>query len=220
MQNVLVNEHVILLHGLARTSRSMAKLEAALRGAGYSVDNVDYPSRTAVVERLAEALFPVVLGSAAARSAEVIHFVTHSMGGILLRYYLEAEGIAKAGRAVMMAPPNQGSEVVDCLRRQRLFQIVNGPAGQQLGTDADSLPRRLGPVTIPCGVIAGSRTINWIQSLCMIPGRNDGKVSVESTRVEGMLDHIVLPVSHPLIMRNQRSISQTLHFLREGRFAR
>ena len=146
-----------------------------------------------------------------------VHFVTHSLGGILVRDYFSHHSDARLGRVVMLGPPNQGSEVVDHLKEWRMFQWLNGPVGAELGTDAASVPRKLGPVTFELGVIAGDRSINWINSL-MIPGPDDGKVSVEKSKVEGMKDHLVVHTAHPFIMRNREVIEATLRFLKNGRF--
>jgi hypothetical protein len=149
--------------------------------------------------------------------ASRIHFVTHSLGGILVREYLATHSLPALGRVVMLGPPNQGSEIVDRLGSWRLFAVINGPAGRQLGTGAHSVPNRLGPVTYPVGVIAGHHSINWINSW-LIPGPDDGKVSVARTVVAGMTDHLVLPCSHPFLMRDRTAIRQTIHFLGHGRF--
>ncbi|HEX9784728.1 MAG TPA: alpha/beta fold hydrolase [Opitutaceae bacterium] len=211
------SEHVILLHGLARRSGSMDRMATALRDAGYSVANTGYSSRTAPVHALAAATIAKALDVAEARRASCLHFVTHSMGGILVRDYLKHHRIERLGRVVMLAPPNAGSEVVDRLRSWSLFRWINGPAGQELGTDATSVPQRLGPVDFELGVIAGDRSINWINSL-MITGPDDGKVSVRSTQVDGMSDHVVIHTTHPFIMKNRTAIRQTLMFLRTGAF--
>jgi pimeloyl-ACP methyl ester carboxylesterase len=212
-------EEVILLHGLCRTSRSMAKMERALAGAGYQVRNVDYPSRTASIQRLADDAIGKAVGDCRRDGAVKIDFVTHSLGGILVRSYLARHTIPSLGRVVMLAPPNQGSEVVDRLGGLFLFKWINGPAGSELGTGANSTPNKLGPATFPAGVIAGDRSINWINSL-LIPGRDDGKVSVERTRLAGMSDHLVVHTAHPFIMRNREAIRQTIQFLRTGGFDR
>ncbi len=211
--------HVILLHGLCRTSRSMAPMATALRAAGYVVHNVDYPSRTAPVEELAESAVAPAVAACEAAGATRIHFVTHSLGGILVRQHLTTHRIPHLGRVVMLGPPNQGSEVVDRLRDWWLFRRLNGPAGAQLGTDPDSVPNRLGPVTYPVGVIAGDRSINWINRL-LIPGPDDGKVSVARTRVAGMSRHVVVRCAHPFLMRDRAAIRQTLCFLATGAFTR
>jgi hypothetical protein len=143
--------------------------------------------------------------------------VTHSLGGILLRAYTAKFEIAKLGRVVMLGPPNQGSEVVDRIGPWRLFKSINGPAGQELGTGPDSLPNRLGPVNFELGVIAGDRSINWINS-AMIDGPDDGKVSVERSKVAGMKEHAVFHVTHPMMMKNRAVIDATLRFLVTGSF--
>jgi pimeloyl-ACP methyl ester carboxylesterase len=148
----------------------------------------------------------------------VIHFVTHSMGGILVRYYLARHTVPELGRVVMLAPPNQGSEVVDRFSKMPGYETVNGPAGYQLGTAPDSVPNSLGPVTYPVGVIAGTESVNLLLSSAL-PDPDDGKVSVERTRVEGMADFITVEASHPFIMRDDEAIRQALFFLQVGHFA-
>lgn len=211
-------DHVILLHGLARTDSSMETLARSLRDAGYVVHNVDYPSRSAGIEPLAERFIAPALTAARQAGATRIHFVTHSMGGILVRAYLARHTVPELGRVVMLGPPNQGSEVVDRIGSWWIFGAINGPAGRELGTGPGSAPNRLGPVTYPVGVIAGRRSINGINSL-MIPGPDDGKVSVEHTKVAGMADHIVVAATHPYLMKNPEAIRQVLQFLANGRFA-
>ncbi|PTY04303.1 alpha/beta hydrolase [Opitutaceae bacterium EW11] len=211
------SEGVILLHGLARTAGSMTKLEAELRAAGYVVLNVDYPSREARIEDLSERVISKAIVAPELCDCETVHFVTHSMGGILVRAYMERHSFPQLGRVVMLGPPNQGSEVVDRLRTWSLFRRINGPAGQELGTDMQSVPNRLGPVRFELGVIAGDRSINWINSL-MIKGADDGKVSVQKTKVKGMKEHLVLHVMHPTMMRDRRVINAVLQFLKTGSF--
>lgn len=211
------NECVILLHGLARTSRSMTKMEKALAREGYKVVNVDYPSRKFEIEKLTNDIIPEALLKCQASVPKKIHFVTHSMGGILVRNYLSANKIENLGRVVMLSPPNQGSEVVDKLGNLSAFIWLNGPAGQQLGTSKDSIPFKLGKVEFDLGVITGNKSINLILSL-LIPGDDDGKVAIENAKVKGMSDFLVLPHSHPFIMKSDNVIHQTKYFLQYGRF--
>lgn len=213
------NEHVILLHGLCRTRRSMNSMESTLTKAGYQVANVGYPSRSASIAELSEQAIGNAVADCRQRGATTMHFVTHSMGGILVRSYLSRHAMPDLGRVVMLAPPNQGSEVVDRLGRWRLFATVNGPAGRELGTDDASTPNRLGPFHGSLGIIAGRRSWNWLNS-CIIPGADDGKVSVTRTKLAGMTDHLVIAASHPFIASNRGAREQTLHFLRHGKFAR
>lgn len=208
---------VVLLHGLALTSRSMEPMDVSLRKEGYRVANIDYPSRGYPVEELSLRAIDAGLEECALESDERIHFVTHSMGGILVRYYLTKQTIDKLGRVVMLAPPNGGSEVVDKLKDVPGFRLVNGPAGVQLGTGAEDIPAKLGRVTYPVGVIAGTRTVNPILSQ-YLPNPDDGKVSIESAKVEGMTDFIAIQATHPFIMRNKSAIAQTIKFLRSGAF--
>lgn len=209
---------VILLHGLARTSGAMEALESSLNAENYNVINVDYPSREKTIEVLAPAAITEGLNYCVGTQSDVVHFVTHSMGGILVRYYLRNFAIENLGRVVMIAPPNKGSEVVDNLANVPGFALVNGPAGLQLGTDENSLPANLGPVNYPVGVIAGNKTFNPILSQ-FLPNPDDGKVSVESTKVEGMADFVVVNVSHPFIMQDETVIKHSLMFLRTGSFS-
>ena len=208
-------ECVILLHGLARSAKSMRAMEQQINAAGYRVVNVDYPSRSATVEVLAATYLPQAI--AACEPAATIHFVTHSMGGILLRYWLSIDTVPGLGRVVMLGPPNHGSELVDKLQGVPGYSWLNGPAGYQLGTTPESLPQTLGAATFELGIIAGSFSFNPVYS-SMIPGDDDGKVSVTSAKLAGMQDFVVLKRSHSWMMRADDVIYQTLYFLRHGLF--
>lgn len=214
----VTDETVILLHGLGRTRWSFWRMERALRRDGYRVVNVTYPSREKSVEDLArDCLAPLV---AAEAKAGKLHFVTHSMGGILLRCHLRDHPVPNLGRVVMLAPPNAGSELADALKPTWLYRTVNGPAGQQLGTDG--LPRALGRWPAGAGelgIIAGDVSLNPLFS-ATLPGPNDGKVSVASARLEGMADFLVVPHSHTWLGWRKPVISQVRAFLRDGKFVR
>lgn len=208
---------VVLLHGLARTSSSMELLGASLEKAGYRVVNVDYESRNNTIEAIAPKAVRQGVQKCNVAESEQLHFVTHSLGGILVRYYLAQYAIPQLGRVVMLAPPNQGSEVVDNWKNVPGYKLLNGPAGMQLGTNKDSVPLALGPVHFPLGVIAGNKTFNPILSLSL-PNPDDGKVSVANTKVKGMTDFIELPHTHTFIMRAERAIEQAKYFLEHGSF--
>ena len=212
-------ECVVLLHGLGRTPASMAVLDKALTRAGFAVANVGYPSRKHPVERLAPMAMELGIGECRRGGAGPIHFVTHSLGGILVRYYLADHRLPELGRVVMLAPPNKGSEIADELASVPGLRLLTGPAGLQLGTGKDSIPLKLGPPRFELGVIAGTRSINPILS-AIIPDNDDGKVAVENTKLEGMVDFIALPHTHTFMMRSSSVVRQTIHFLRNGSFDR
>ena len=208
-------ECVILLHGLARSDASMSRMQSSLEEAGYRAINISYPSRQHSIDQLAEKA--VAQGLARCDQADTVSFVTHSMGGILVRQYLSLNTIDNLKHVVMLGPPNQGSEVVDQLGDFPGFELFNGPAGMQLGTGEMSVPNKLGPANFSLGIIAGTKTINLMLSQ-ILPKPNDGKVSVNSTRLEGMSDHLAMPVTHTFMMSDKQVIQQVLHFLQAGRF--
>jgi pimeloyl-ACP methyl ester carboxylesterase len=211
---------VVLLHGLARSPLSLVRLGFALRAAGYTVRNLDYASRSADIATLATTTLGPVFAEAPPDGTR-IHVVTHSLGGILVRQYLHDHGVPPGlGRVVMLAPPNEGSEIVDRLRDWKLFQLINGPAGLELGTSPAEAPRALGPLPdgVEAGVIAGDRTLNPLFS-ALLPGPNDGKVTVAATHVVGETDHLTLPATHTWIMWRSDALAQVEAFLRDGRFA-
>lgn len=208
---------VVLLHGIARTYRSMRRLENALKAEGYSTLNIDYSSRKqdllASVSDIYQQLHAIYH-----QPDLKLHFITHSMGGLIVRQLLATYPILHIGRIVMLAPPNQGSEVADFLKNNFLYQWFYGPAGQALTTMAaktDPLPIIDAPAEL--AIIAGNRCLDPI-CYFILPSENDGKVTIESTKLSGMKDHIILPVTHSFLMYNKQVIHQAIYFLKYGRF--
>ena len=208
---------VVLLHGIARSARSFHRMQAALEAVGFATLNLDYRSRAKSLEALADDICPEITDFAS-RIDGPMHVVAHSMGGLLARAYLAKYPPRKPGRVILLGTPNNGSEIADRFRHLALYRAFFGPAGQQLTTTPDDATRSLLPApSYPLGIIAGSRSVYPIASR-LLPSPNDGRVSVASTRLDGMTDHIVIPTAHPLLVRDARAIVQTVAFLRNGRF--
>lgn len=198
----------------------MRPVARVLEARGFRVVNLDYPSRTGDIRTLAQGVAQAV---ARIESDGSMHFVTHSLGGVLLRL-AAAEGLIPAeriGRVVMLAPPNGGSHVVDALVRRpslaRVYRWAMGPVGPELGVEGDAIAPTLPPLPFETGIIAGSRSVNPLLSR-LLPGENDGKVSVANAAAPGMRAFIVVPHSHSFLMRAEVVLAQTVAFLETGRF--
>jgi pimeloyl-ACP methyl ester carboxylesterase len=210
------NECVILLHGLARSDASMKKMEKYCIKNGYTVFNIGYPSTEKPINELTT-LIASNLKTLNAAAFEKMHFITHSMGGIITRNYVSRFRPSNLGNVVMLSPPNKGSELVDKLKGWKLFRMINGPAGQELGTGKTDIPSLLGKSEFSLGVITGTKSYNPLYSY-LIPGDDDGKVSVESAKGAGYKDFLSVPCSHTFIMNNKKVIKETLFFIKNGRF--
>jgi triacylglycerol lipase len=211
-------EHVLLVHGLAETAAWMRPLAFALRLDGFRTHAMDYPSTTRPIQELTDDyLHPEIVKLA---KATTLHIVAHSMGAVMVRYYLQKRRIANLGRIVMIAPGHAGSRMLTYLNRLPFYAAVMGPAALQSGDDekcfACALPRELDQ---DFGIIAGCVPLDPL-SWFVIHEPNDGRVTVESTKLDGMRDHLVLPTSHDMILFDPIAITQTREFLRRGRFSR
>jgi alpha-beta hydrolase superfamily lysophospholipase len=218
VEPVAPGQCVVVLHGMGRTRASMQEIAADLRHAGYAVVNVSYPARSQPIERLAPRVGEMV-ARCRRQGATRIHFVTHSLGGIVVRYWLRDHPMADAGRIVMLGPPNRGSEVTEKYRDALWYRFTTGPAGQQIGTGADSVPNQLGAPPLPTGVIAGTRSANPAFA-ALFGGPNDGKVSVARARMPGLADFLEVDASHYYLTHSQEVLRQVRAFLAHGRFDR
>jgi alpha-beta hydrolase superfamily lysophospholipase len=213
-------ECVILVHGLCRSSRSMLKIQKHLEKTGYAVVNLDYASTQKTIEAVAETEVARIVRRCRRQGFKRIHFVTHSLGGLVVRAYLQDHQLPEGSRVVMLAPPSQGSELADtALAHFPVLYRLGGPAAGQLSTMDEAKIRQWGPVAVELGVIAGELSFNPIFSY-LLPGKDDGKVSVERARLPGMQDFIVLPTNHTLILWDNSVGRQILHFLAFGCFLR
>lgn len=206
---------VILLHGLGRTRCSMFKLEEALKKNHYVVINQNYPSTKKSMAEVADVYIPFMVKQCLKHQPKHIHFVTHSIGGIILERYLEKNRLPQLDHIVMMSPPNHGSPWVDLFQNKWFLEFLLGPSIDQLATTKDDIPLIKGPYKI--GVIAGSYNINPLGRM-VFNEPNDGKVAVSSAKMKQMDDFIALPVTHTFMMRNNRVEKQILYFLEHGHF--
>jgi len=208
---------VVLLHGIGGFALLLRSMELSLEEQGYFVANVTYPSLTEPIESLAVEAAEEGLERCAAQGLSRIHFVTHSMGGILVRQYLSQKPITGLERVVMLAPPNQGSRFADYVGDSPLGKVYEPDALAQLGTGDESVPRRLNAPDFELGIIAGTRNLRKL-----IPGTptepSDGVVTVDETKAPGMKDFLLVPTTHTTIIWNDEVQRQTAHFLRKGRF--
>jgi hypothetical protein len=204
---------VILIHGIVRSSKSFNKMAQTLKQDGYTVIGFDYPSTQVEITKSAEYLHQLL---ESLEGVEKISFVVHSMGGLLVRCYLNDHKDERIERMVMLGVPNHGANMADLLKNNLLFKLIFGPAGKQLGINGgfiDSLPTP----EFEFGIIAGARGKEKGFNP-LIPGDDDGTVSVESTCLPGACDFATVPALHSFMMNHADTITYTRHFLKTGQF--
>ncbi len=213
------NDYVILIHGLRRNFRSMRKIEENLQKRGYIVINFKYDSTKYDINYLSLRLREKIDKKCMDKQKK-IHFVTHSLGGIIVRCFLREYDSSRIGKIVMLSPPNKGSEVVDYFINWKIYKKLCGPSGQQLGTTEYNIPNQLGPIIgHDVGIITGDRSWNPFFS-ALIHGKDDGKVSIERSKVEGMKDFLVVHRTHTYIMKDKDVINQIDYFIKYSVFER
>lgn len=212
-------ETVVILHGIALKAERMGKVEAALQEKGYDTLAITYPSTTKTIDEIAVWLHEKHLTKEFWNKAEKVHFVTHSMGGLVARRYLEKyRQTEKLGRVVMLAPPHGGSEVADTIHNLPPYKWYYGPAGEELTTAAQA--QNTDKPYYELGIIAGTKEWPYIVAAFVVPGKSDGRVSVENTKIEGMTDHVTVNGTHTFIMDKPEVHAQIVHFLGKGEFER
>lgn len=212
-------ETVVLLHGVALNRWFTARLAGHFEREGYAVVNVSYPSRSKTIAELGDTWLPELLRRRGVEAAPRVHFVVHSMGGLVVRRFLATHRPANLGRVVMIATPNHGSAIADRLARAAPFRWYFGCNLRGLGTGDDAAWRSLPTAQFELGVLAGNRALNplghfWLQ------GPHDGTVEVASTRLEGMADHRVIAANHTGILFRKETAELATVFLRTGRFSK
>jgi triacylglycerol lipase len=214
------NECVILLHGLYRTAASMSLIEHHLIRQGYGVINIDYASTRSAIPSVAKGEVASAIAAAKKQGYERIHFVSHSLGALVIRVYLQDHRLPEGSRIVMLAPPNQGSELADWAY-QTFPQLsrMSGPAANQLGTLDQPFTSRLDPVTEEVGIIIGENSWNPLSSK-ILPGPDDGAVTLERAKLKEMRDFMVVPCNHSSIILDKNVHDQVVRFLQKGWFDR
>jgi pimeloyl-ACP methyl ester carboxylesterase len=211
---------VVILHGIGHTRWNMIRVEKAMANEGYETINITYPSLRMGLKELAFFIHKKMAAEKTWSQPGQIHFVTHSMGGLVARRYLEdyksCIPAEKMGRLIMIAPPNGGSEVADFLKNFPLYKWLYGPAGQELTTAVRQADRTC--LWYEAGIIAGNRGWPYFIAQFLIAGDHDGRVAVEKTKMTGMKDHIIVPCTHSFISWNRNVHDKIIEFLEKGNF--
>ncbi len=212
-------DYVVLVHGLWSSPFAMAKIGERLTEQNYNVINVGYPSSQKEIKTISREYLKNITDKNCPDTTKKIHFVTHSMGGIIIRDYInQLSDIERIGKVVMLAPPNNGSEIIDNFKGVKVLEKIIGPAGMELGTDSLDTPRTLGDAKVPTGVVIGTgKTFPLIE--LFVKEENDGMVTIESAKLEGMKDFKVDKSSHTMITFSDEVIDYVVRFLKEETFS-
>lgn len=211
---------VVILHGIGHSLWNMVFIERALKKAGYRTLNLSYPSRKHDIETLSGWLNNRLAENQTWENSDRVHFVGHSMGGLVAGTYLQLHRdrfpAERMGRVVMLGTPHGGSEVADFLHQNPLYKYVFGSAGQQLTTHARR-DNKLQP-WYELGIIAGSHNWAYPFGLFCIREMNDGCVSISSSKLDGMKDHVITPALHGFMGWMPEIHTHILSFLENGEF--
>lgn len=209
-------ETVVLLHGLGRSNTAMWRLAWRLENAGYEVHRVGYRSINTTPDEIIHEVTQQI-SDCCENSSRTTHFVGHSLGGLLIRSYLQDNQPDNLGRVVFVGTPNNGTSIADHFKGNYLVKLLV-PVATALGTDEASLPNQLAPPYYPVGVIAGIYGNDANEAY--LPGKDDGLVPVESTKLEGMTDFIEIESGHSMMRYNNQVAAQVIAFLKTGHFDR
>ncbi|NVJ50822.1 MAG: alpha/beta hydrolase [Gammaproteobacteria bacterium] len=211
-----INQCVVLLHGMGRTHRSMNFLQKRLQQVGFVTVNKSYASLNHPISELAEQAIPSIVAECPAKMP--VSFVTHSLGGLIVRDYLAQHPNISVAKIVMLGPPNQGSEVAQKIGRWLPQKLPLFQRFLQISKSSSAYVRQLAPIQHRVGVIAGTRSLNPIFS-SWLPGLDDGKVAVSDTCLTDMSDRILVEANHTSLLFNAEVIAETLYFLQYDEFS-
>ena len=208
---------VVLVHGLWRSGWAMRSIANDLNDFAYQTVSISYPSTSMNIPEIAANYLPPAIEECEQGGAEQIHFVSHSMGGIVVRQYLQNNHLPLGSKVVMLSPPNQGSELSEKFGDASWYQHIVGPAGASLSKKEGGIISRLKAVKEPVGIIAAYR--GWsVWPSAWLPEPNDGTVSVESMKLAEMNDFVLINDGHAMMRFNMDIHQQIRYFLAKGEF--
>lgn len=203
---------IVLIHGIMRDSKGFSRFQKEFQNQGYTVVPFEYPSTRIKIEKSAKFL-QYMLQSL--EGIDEVNFIVHSMGGLLVRAWSANHTDPRIKRMVMLGTPNTGADLANLFRRGPIFRLFLGPAGQQLVSDPESTISNLPKPPMEFAVIAGGRSDKKGYNI-LIPGDDDGIVSVESTRLPGAADFDIVPCIHTFLVSHPGIYERCLRFLKTG----
>ncbi len=208
-------ECVVLLHGYARSNTCMEPLEIGLTKEGYNVINLSYPTMKYPVEIISrDHIHPHIEKIS---DCEKLHFIGHSLGGIVARYYLSQNEVKNLGKVILITTPNQGSRIATEMESNEFLSALLGPAVSDLAEDSPLL-KSLPEPDYEVGVIAATKSINPLTSIFVLQGEDDGTLTVESMRLTSTKHYVAIPSTHTLVLRHPDLLTQIKSFLTAGKF--
>ena len=207
-------EAIVLMHGLGRSNAAMWLLAHRLEHAGYQVKRVGYSSLDQTPAEILKEISKQI-NACCQNHNKRVHFVGHSLGGLMVRAYLQNYKVKNLGNVVLLGTPNQGTKAADYFKEKWYMNLL-GPTAKALGTDKDSFVKTLKPPYYPVGIIAGEYKSESNDEI--IPGKDDGLVSVEATKLNGMTDFILIETGHSMMRYNSEVAEQTIEFIKHKKF--